>query len=66
MMSCTYSVSKQDFNGRFLATTWTFAFHYKSLTVLKEGDKKKKLKKQKKNRTTRATFGISLYCYFRL
>ena len=37
----TYSVSEQDFNRRFLATIWTLTFDYKSLTVLKEGDKKK-------------------------
>ena len=41
---CTYSVSEQDFSRRFLATIWTLTFDYKSLTVLKEGDKKNKLK----------------------
>ena len=38
---CTYRVSEQDFNRRFLATIWTLTFDYKFLTVLKEEDKKK-------------------------
>ena len=62
----TYSVSEQDFNRRFLATIWTLTFDYKSLTVLKEEDKKKNWKAHYLSDFRTSSFFHSRSCFWNL